>query len=276
MPAAGCSVILGVMSVSARTVVNLFAPLPPHAVVDGSREPTVSVVIPVVGDTEGLARLVRNLRSLPAPPDEIVIVDGGSSAGCRSIARRFRCVYVGTRIGRGHQLHAGALRASGDVLWFLHVDTEPPPDGVMLIRQRHLAGHMGGFFTFRFTGSTTWYKRALSRLINLRTRFGVPSGHQGLFVDRVAYDAAGGFADTPVFEEVPLVRALRRRGSFRRVGPSIGVSPRPWERDGWMWHSVRNRMLAIAYVAGVPPRRLVRRYQPLGPTEFPSVEDHPI
>ena len=57
-----------------------------------------------------------------------MIVDGGASAGCRSIARRFRCVYIGTRAGRGHQLHAGALRACGDVLWFLHADAEPPVD----------------------------------------------------------------------------------------------------------------------------------------------------
>jgi glycosyltransferase involved in cell wall biosynthesis len=76
-----------------------------------------------------LTRLLDRLRSLPAPPDEIVIVDGGSSAGRRSLARRFHCVYVGTRAGRGHQLHAGALRASGDVLWFLHADAEPPWTG---------------------------------------------------------------------------------------------------------------------------------------------------
>lgn len=236
-------------------------------------KPAVSVIIPVVADNEVLSRLLDRLWSLPAPPDEIVIIDGGASAGCRSLARRFRCVYVGTRAGRGHQLHAGALRASGDVLWFLHADAEPAVGSVELIRGRHLTGAPGGFFSFRFTGPSTWYKRLLARLINWRTRFGIPYGDQGLFVARGAYDAVGGFADTPLFEEVPLVRALRKIGGFTRLPADIGVSPRRWERDGWLWRSIGNRLLALAYLLGVPPQRLARRYQPLGPMEFRTDED---
>ena len=137
-----------------------------------------------------------------------------------------------------------------------------------LIRNRHLTGAPGGFFGFRFAGPATWYKRLLARMINWRTQFGTPYGDQGLFVARTAYDAVGGFADTPLFEEVPLVRALRGRGTFTRVAAAIGVSPRRWERDGWLWRSLGNRLLALAYMLGVPPRRLARRYQPLGPTEF--------
>ncbi|MEQ1802114.1 MAG: TIGR04283 family arsenosugar biosynthesis glycosyltransferase [Gammaproteobacteria bacterium] len=263
------------MSASAGTVVNLFGPAAAATAAGDPSTPAVSVVIPVIGDNEMLGRLLARLRDLAAPPDEIVIVDGGSSAGCRSLARRFRCVYVGTRAGRGHQLHAGALRASGDVLWFLHADADPPEDGITLIRSRHLAGAAGGFFTFRFSGEPTWYKRTLAGLINWRTRFGTPYGDQGLFAGRANYDAAGGFADTPLFEEVPLVRALRRRGRFTRLAAPIGVSPRRWERDGWLWRSAGNRLLALAYMAGVPPRRLARRYQPLGPTELAEPDSEP-
>ena len=263
------------MSASAGTVVNLFGSAGPMTLASDRPTPAVSVVIPVIGDNEMLARILDRLRNLPAPPDEIVVVDGGSSAGCRSLARRFRCVYVGTRVGRGHQLHAGALRASGDVLWFLHADADPPEDGVTLIRSRHLAGATGGFFTFRFTGKPALHKRVLAGLINWRTRFGTPYGDQGLFVGRVNYDAVGGFVDTPLFEEVPLVRALRRRGEFTRLPATIGVSPRRWERDGWLWRSAGNRLLALAYIAGVPPRRLARRYQPLGPTELAEPDPEP-
>lgn len=257
------------MSTSAGTVVNLLRPV----TAGDESTPAVSVVIPVVADNEVLAQLLDRLRSLSVPPDEIVIVDGGSSAGCRSLARRFRCVYVGTRPGRGHQLHAGALRASGDVLWFLHADAEPHVDGVMLIRRRHLDGAPGGFFKFRFMGPPTWYKQLLAHLINYRARHGIPYGDQGLFVARTAYDAVGGFADTPLFEEVPLVRKLRRRGTFSQVEASIGVSPRRWERDGWLRRSVANRMLALAYSLGVPPSRLARRYRPPGPTEIDADSD---
>lgn len=227
----------------------------------------VSVVIPVTGDHERLVRLLDRLSGLPDPPDEIVIVDGGSSAGCRSVARRYHCVYVGTRAGRGHQLHAGALRAAGDVLWFVPTDAEPPTDAVSLIRGCQRQGAAGGYFTFCFTGPATWYKRLLARLINWRTRVGMPYADQGIFVARSSYDSAGGFADTPLFEQVPLVRRLRQLGRFTCMPAPIGVSPSRWERDGWLRRSACNRLLALAYIAGVPPRRLARRYQPLGPLE---------
>lgn len=254
------------MNVATSTVIPLLRPVMAPA---GSA-PTVSVVIPVVGDTESLAMLLAKLRSLDPSPDEIVIVDGGSSAGCRSLARRFRCAYVGTRPGRGRQLHAGALRATGDVLWFLHADADPAGNSIALIRQRHRDGASGGYFRFRFTGESTWYKTLLAGLTNWRTRFGTPYGDQGLFATRGAYDAVGGFADTPLFEEVPLVRALRQQGGFAEIGACIGVSPRRWERDGWLWRATGNRLLAVAYSLGVPPRRLTRHYQPLGPIEMPD------
>jgi hypothetical protein len=113
----------------------------------------------------------------------------------------------------------------------------------------------------------------LARLINYRARYGIPYGDQGLFVARTAYDAVGGFADTPLFEEVPLVRKLRKRGSFAQVAASIGVSPRRWERDGWLQRSIGNRLLALAYTLGVPPRRLARRYRPSRLTGFGADTD---
>jgi rSAM/selenodomain-associated transferase 2 len=225
--------------------------------------PSVSVIIPVIADNEALTRLLNRLHNLENPPDEIVIVDGGASSSCRSLARRFSCVYVSARRGRGHQLHAGALRASGDILWFVHADAVPPDNAIALIRAQHTASSAGGYFGFRFTGSAAWHKSALAHLINLRSRFGIPYGDQGLFATRTAYDAAGGFADVPLFEEVSLVRALRRHGSFACMPAEIGVSPRRWERDGWIRRTLGNRLLALGYAVGIPPHRLARRYKPL-------------
>lgn len=237
--------------------------------------PTVSVIIPVIADNEALMRLLNRLHNLESPPDEIVIVDGGASSSCRSLARRFSCVYVSARRGRGHQLHAGALRASGDILWFLHADAVPPDNALALIRAQHTANSTGGYFGFRFTGTDAWHKSALARLINLRARFGTPYGDQGLFATRAAYDAAGGFADVPLFEEVALVRALRRQGSFACMPAEIGVSPRRWERDGWIRRTLGNRLLAVGYALGIPPHRLARRYQPLGEQDETGIRPAP-
>lgn len=220
----------------------------------------VSVVIPVVGDLEALGHLLPALRGAPEPADEIVVVDGGDSDACRRLVERHGGIYLTTRAGRGYQLHAGALRARGDCLWFLHADATPPESGAAAIR-RQGADCVGGFFRFRFTGKPTWYKQLIAWATNCRARIGVPYGDQGIFVRREAYARAGGFADLPLFEEVALVRALRRAGRLCALDEPIGVSPRRWERDGWLRRTLENRLLALGFMLGVPPDRLAQRYR---------------
>lgn len=48
----------------------------------------VSVVIPVLNETESLPHLFESLRRQTLPPDEIIIVDGRSSDGTPALARR--------------------------------------------------------------------------------------------------------------------------------------------------------------------------------------------
>lgn len=236
----------------------------PETLPAATARPAISVVIPVLHDTQLLGPLVGLLRTGVEAPAEIIVVDGSDQANCRELCRHLGCVHVATRAGRGHQLHAGARQARGEVLWFLHADATPPAGGIGRIRAAHAAGSIGGYFRFQFAGPPTWYKRALAATINLRARLGVPYGDQGLFVSRRAYEQAGGFPDQPLFEEVTLVRRLRRLGAFVPVNLPIGVSPRRWERDGWVWRSLANRLLALGYALGISPAWLARRYPAAG------------
>ena len=221
---------------------------------------TISVVIPVLADREALAALLDRLSSSADRAEEIIVVDGATDQPCRALSANRGCAYLATRAGRGRQLDAGARRATGDVIWFLHADAEPPDSAIGDIKRAIGAGATGGFFRFRFAGRRTWYKEWLGRLINFRARFGTPYGDQGLFFLRSVYAEIGGFPDAPLFEEIPLVKAARRKGHFIQLNTSIGVSPRRWERDGWLRRTLANRMLALGYAAGISPETLARRY----------------
>lgn len=220
----------------------------------------ISIVIPVLDDFQHLTELLHDLRATDGA-DEIVVVDGGDDARCASLAKRNQCVYLRTRAGRGHQLHAGAERANGDVIWFLHADARPPTSALESIRREIAGGAIGGYFQFRFLGRLTWYKRLLAWFINIRARVGVPYGDQGLFFRRFDYVALGGFPDAPLFEEVSLVKAARRHGRFVRIAAPIGVSSRRWEQDGWVRHTLENRLLALGYMLGISPQTLAARYR---------------
>jgi len=221
----------------------------------------LSVIIPVLWDADDLRLLLARLAQLSEPPDEIICVDGDADPETRQACLQAGARYLQSETGRGMQLDTGARAATGNWLWFLHADASPPMNGAIAVRQALGRGAVGGWFRFRFAQTDHVLARSLATLINWRCWLGVPYGDQGIFATANAYRTAGGFPDEPLFEEVPLIKALRRLGEFRPLPQSMGVSPRRWQHDGWLRRSLSNRALATAYMLGVPPARLARAYR---------------
>lgn len=221
----------------------------------------IAVVIPIFDDAEAIARLLRAIASWPLAPDEIVVVAAAEDAALTALCNSFGCRLIRARANRGEQLDRGARHTTAPVVWFLHADAEPPDDGLAAIKAAIEAGVDGGCFRFEFQGPRTQTKRALERLVALRIRCGgIPYGDQGLFARRDAYLVAGGFRPQPLFEEVSLVRGLRKRGRFRVLKQPLRVATRRWDRDGWWRRTWRNRWLALCYACGVPAERLAESY----------------
>jgi rSAM/selenodomain-associated transferase 2/rSAM/selenodomain-associated transferase 1 len=228
------------------------------------RQDRISVIIPVLNDLPALDSLLMQLISMRGGVDEVIVVDGGADPECMRLCELRDAHYVQSDPCRGQQLAIGAEQSAGDILWFLHADSEPPSDAPEQIREHLQHGCNGGFFRFRFLGEQRWYKTLLQWAINLRVKIGTPYGDQGLFIGREAYTHSKGFAATPLFEEVRLVRELRRQPGnrgFHALNTSIGVSPRRWERDGWLKRTLHNRYLACAFMLGVTPNKLVQQYR---------------
>jgi len=226
-----------------------------------AKQSDVAVIVPVWRDAAAVLRLIESAKAWSVAPREIVVVsaeaDPALAALCATEGRR----YVEARANRGEQLDLGARSASAPVLWFLHADASAPADGIAAIARALAAGAESGCFTFSFQGERTWYKAVLERAVAARVRLGgVAYGDQGLFATRYAYDACGGFAHQPLFEEVRLVRRLRGRGTFRVLPQRIGVSTRRWERDGWIARTAQNRWLALRYACGASADRLATAY----------------
>jgi len=241
--------------------------MPPESFPPEKPHTRLSAVIPVLHDIDALRLLLKDLLAAEAPPDEILVVDGGAQDRCLTLCNEMHCTYINTAACRGLQLRVGAETARGDIFWFLHADTRPARTAAANIRRAVRDGACGGYLRFRFGGSQAWYKSLLAWMINRRARIGLPYGDQGLFVSRSAYTASGGFTDLPLFEEVPLIRAVRQQGPFVAIDSVIDVSPRRWERDGWVRRTLKNRLLALGYMTGISPHALARRYRPISGNE---------
>ena len=220
----------------------------------------VSVVIPVYRDLQALERMLKALEALDPPPSEVVVVDGGGDPEVEELCSGAGWRYLASGACRGEQMDRGARAAANEVLWFLHADSTPRPESIAVISAHMSPGTVGGWFRFVFENERCWQAYFLAFLINLRARAGTPYGDQGLFMRRDAYRQAGGFPPRGLFEEPPLVRRLRKSGRFAPVPAALGVSARRWKRDGWFRRSLRNRLLALAYILRRSPDDLARDY----------------
>lgn len=220
----------------------------------------VSIVIPVLNDTEALGHL---FATIPADSGvELVVVNGGA-ADDRLTAI---CSGPGVRLltsgpGRGRQMNAGAAAAAGRWLVFLHADTRLPPQWLDELRRASVDPVVvGGSFRFRLD-SGAWQARLIERAVQRRVRWlDLAYGDQALFVRRDAFEAMGGYREWPLMEDVDFVRRLRRAGKLHHSAQPALTSARRWESDGWWRRSVKNVMLQALFFAGVSPERLAGWY----------------
>jgi len=225
---------------------------------------SISIVIPVLDECENINRLIGHLRALPARTDpEIIVVDGDPDQGTVRAIEHSRVVAATAGPGRALQMNAGAARASGDVLLFLHADTFLPWNAFELIAQSMREDRcVGGSFDLgilsdrRIFRITEWYAALRTRI----TR--VPFGDQGIFLRKAYFDTLGGYREIPIMEDVELMTRIRKRDDAICILPGkVMTSPRRWEKEGVLYATLRNWALQLAYAAGVPPERLARWYR---------------
>ena len=223
----------------------------------------VSIIVPIYNEAAVLPRFLEHLQALRAADPagvELVLVDGGSTDSSVQIIEAAGLACRHADRGRAAQMNDGTQAARGDLLLFLHADTNINNTAVAQARQAVADGAVGGFFEVRLSSSRPLLS-FVGRMISWRSRLsGVASGDQAIFVTRAAFDEVGGYAALPLFEDVDLSRRLKRLGQFSAVGASVITSARRWENGGAIQTILRMWTLRVLYYCGVSPERLERYY----------------
>jgi hypothetical protein len=141
---------------------------------------------------------------------QLIVVDGACSNSCMLVSQRQNAQWLQAMPCRGEQLRRGAAHARHPVLWFLHADAQLRGNPLELVSAATERGAVGGYFAFRFANTQCWQSRLLEALIGIRNRVGTPYGDQGIFVTAEAYESCGQHSPWPLFEEIELIRRLRR------------------------------------------------------------------
>lgn len=229
---------------------------------EAGRAPAISVIIPTLNEADTLGETLDAVGRLGGDL-EVIVVDGGSGDGTAELARRRGARLVTSGRGRGLQMHAGAEAARGRALWFLHADTRPSGGcAALIVEALQDPSVVAGNFQVSFDGGGR-PARFLTWLYPRLRRLGLCYGDSAIFVRREAYERAGGFRPFPIFEDLDLVRRLRRRGRVAHLPAVVNTSSRRFEGRSFSLTFARWAFLQVLYWLGVNPRTLGRMYAPV-------------
>ncbi len=219
----------------------------------------VSVVVPTLNEERVLAATLQRARQPGVR--ELIVADGGSTDATRAVAAQFADVVLSAPRGRAVQMNAGAERASGDILLFLHADTLLP-DGfaALVIAACTRPGVIGGRFDVDLQPSSPLIKLT-AVLMNWRSRLThITTGDQAMFVTRDAFARLGGYVSIPLMEDIDLSRRMKRAGRIACLRQPVTSSSRRWQENGALRTILLMWSLRALYFFGVPPDRLQRLY----------------
>jgi uncharacterized protein len=223
----------------------------------------ISVIIPVLHEGEKINETLDSIKSSAADVShEIIVVDGDSSGDTIAHISDLNVITLTAPRGRASQMNAGATKACGDILLFLHADTLLPskafPKIVAALSDKRF---IGGAFDLEIQ-NRRWIFRAIGQAASWKYRLTrVPYGDQAIFMHKSYFKNIGGYAAIPLMEDVELMRRVKRQGWRINILPeAVTTSSRKWENDGVFHTIMRNWIIQSLYLFGVPADRLVKYY----------------
>jgi rSAM/selenodomain-associated transferase 2 len=230
----------------------------------------ISIIVPMLNEADQLSGLCSHLNALKDSACDtyqqshcdIIVVDGGSHDGSETQMGEAGFTVICSERGRAKQMNAGAARASGELLVFLHADSQLPAQGLMALQNIvSTADDVWGRFDISLQGQSCMLP-IISWFMNRRSRLsGIATGDQAMFISRSLFEKVGGFANQPLMEDIELSSRLRKLMPPRCLADKVLSAGRRWdERGAWstivlMWR------LRWQYWRGVSPEQLAERYR---------------
>ena len=89
----------------------------------------ISIIIPTYNEAANIEKLISYFKANTGDYNiELIVADGGSSDETISLAKAAGALaFLCPEKGRAAQMNYGASKARGDIYYFVHADSVPPP-----------------------------------------------------------------------------------------------------------------------------------------------------
>ena len=220
--------------------------------------------MPVFHEGDRINDLMEHLYQLDTGKTcEIIIVDGAPERDTLRAIHNNHVIKISTEKGRAKQMNAGASMANGEILIFLHADTELP---ILAFKKISAVMEQGGYIAGAFDlgiKSDRLIFKVIAFLASLRSRLNrIPYGDQAIFIQREYFNKIGGYQEIPLMEDVELMKRIKKSGQKIWISyDRARTSPRRWEKEGVIYCILRNWTLQALYFLGVSPYKLIHFYK---------------
>lgn len=226
------------------------------------KTPQISIIIPVLNEEASIGNILAYLTNNSTKKNirEILVIDGGSADDTVVIASQTDCTVLHSAKGRAKQMNFGAKHASGEILYFLHVDTHPPKKFDTNIMEAIASGNQTGCFQMkfdsksRFLGFFAWFSRVNHKLCR--------GGDQSLFITKTLFETSEGFnEDYVVFEDNEFIGRLYDIVPFKILPRHVKTSARRYEERGEVVLQYHFGMIHLKNYFGAGPEQLYDYYK---------------
>ena len=236
---------------------------------------TVSIIIPILNEADNLPHLFANINQLTPTPQQILLVDGGSTDNSIVVIKALinnssinklsmiNWQIIESTAGRATQMNAGAAQATGDILLFLHADTQLP---IMAINDISLAmkkadnNYQWGRFDVRLNSRNPilWL---VSAMMNGRSRLtSIATGDQAIFITSDLFKQIDGYPNQPLMEDIELCKSLKGIAKPACLSSRVITSARRWQQHGTWRTIILMWQLRFDYWRGESAESIKQRY----------------
>jgi len=223
--------------------------------------PKISIIIPVLNEEDYIKKVLLSIKENTSSKQvkEILVVDGGSKDATVKEALLAGANVITTSKGRAVQMNTGASHATGDILYFLHVDTLPPIDYDLAILNAYSQGFKAGCFRMKFDSKNTflilfsWFTRMNTKLCR--------GGDQSLFILKSLFQKTNGFNESyRVYEDNEFIKRVYKITPFKVLKNKVTTSSRRYKKKGVLTLQWHYGIIHLKHRLGAGPEQLHEYY----------------
>lgn len=222
----------------------------------------ISLIIPTLNEAQLIESQLFDIQKKVGQGSlELIVVDAESPDGTAALAKSAGAKVVSVpKSCRAVQMNAGAKEATGDVLFFVHVDLTLPEGFVDDILNAVQQGHAYGCYQVRFDTDNKGlqFNSRLSKYQGIFFR----GGDQTLYITRDFFDQIGGFNEQKIImEDYEILLRARKFQKIHIMPKKVIISSRKVQENSYLRANLTNVLVFIMFFLGFSQETLVKVYR---------------